>query len=416
MLTKIKNNRIVLVFQLFLTAAVFGLALFSLVKAEDIDCSQLTGDDKDKCEALEEKAQAYRDLINIKNKQANTVQNQLVLLNAEQERNRIQLQQTQAKADDLAQQIDNLNREIEYKENLIKYQQLILTGLIQSYYEYNQEGILKIVLINKDFSEIFNQSDYVEQTSNRVGEVLKAIQDAKAELQREYDDVQQKKIESDQLKKELSDRENDLQASEIQKQALLVKTQGEKEKYQQLLDNIDNEINNLEEQIAGTADYSSLPPDKDGYFTWPVNPHIITQKYGMTSYARSGAYGGKPHNGVDFGIAKGSNVYAVRAGKVVGSGDNGGYAYGKWIAIEHVDINGKKTVTLYGHLNEKKVSKGDKISEGEIIAKSGNTGNSTGPHLHFSVFVSNSFELKESQYVKGLYIPIGASVDPMKYL
>ncbi|MCK9379031.1 MAG: M23 family metallopeptidase [Candidatus Moranbacteria bacterium] len=131
----------------------------------------------------------------------------------------------------------------------------------------------------------------------------------------------------------------------------------------------------------------------------------------MTSYAKAGAYGGKPHNGIDFGISYAS-IFTAEDGKVIGSGDNGKYAYGKWIAIDH----GDGLVTLYGHLSKKDVSKGDKVKKGEKIGTSGNTGNSTGPHLHFSVFDKDTFETTESKIVDGLYIPTGASVNPMRYL
>jgi len=226
-----------------LIAAVFGLLffIFARSRADSVDCSQLTGDDKDKCEILEKKAQAYQDLIDIKNKQQHTLKDQMVLIDAEQTRNKTQLQQTQAQADQLTQQIGDLQQEISYKEDLVKYQQLILTGLLQSYYEDYQAGVLNIVLINKNFSEIFNKADYIEQSSSRVSEVLHTIQQAKIDLQNEYDDIQQKKQASEQLKKDLQSKSYDLQASEIQKQTLLSQTQGEEQKYQQLLARVEQQ-------------------------------------------------------------------------------------------------------------------------------------------------------------------------------
>ena len=105
-------------------------------------------------------------------------------------------------------------------------------------------------------------------------------------------------------------------------------------------------------------------------------------------------------------------IYAAGNGKVIGSGSNGKYAYGNWIAIDH----GDGLVTLYGHLSSKSVSRGDSVKRGDKIGISGNTGFSTGPHLHFSVFVKSSYEVVQSKYVKGLMIPTGAGVNPMKYL
>lgn len=228
---------------LFLVAAIFGLLFFNFVRsrAESVDCSQLTGDDKDKCEILEKKAKAYQDLIDIKNKQQHTLKDQMALIDAEQTRNKTQLQQTQTQAEQLNQQIGDLQQEISYKEDLVRYQQLILTGLLQSYYEDYQAGVLNIVLINKDFSEIFNKADYIEQSSSRVSEVLNTIRQAKIDLQNEYDDIQKKKQASEQLKKDLQSKSYNLQATEIQKQTLLSQTQGEEQKYQQLLARVEQQ-------------------------------------------------------------------------------------------------------------------------------------------------------------------------------
>ena len=87
-------------------------------------------------------------------------------------------------------------------------------------------------------------------------------------------------------------------------------------------------------------------------------------------------------NAVDFGAAIGTTVEASAAGTVIiakGSGYNGGY--GNYIVINHTD----GSQTLYGHLSSLSVSVGDTVSQGQTIAKSGNSGKSTGPHLHFKI-------------------------------
>lgn len=282
MVIKIKNNRIVLIFELLLTAAVFGLALFSLVKAEDIDCSQLTGDNKKKCEILEKKAEDYQDLIDIKNKQQSTLQKQMEIINTEQARTQAELADTKSKAEDLTGKINDLERDISYKEDLISYQKLILVGMMQSYYEYYQQGVLDLVLINRDFSTILNQSDYLEQTSVKVNEILDSIQKAKTELENQQNDLVQKKEESEKLKQDLEQKKQDLLASEAQKQNLLVQTQGEEAKYQQLLSRVEaqkkelfnfSEAPNLAEVDASVSSYAK--PDKK---YWASTSWYFSQK------------------------------------------------------------------------------------------------------------------------------------------
>ncbi|RKE86806.1 M23 family metallopeptidase [Epilithonimonas arachidiradicis] len=89
------------------------------------------------------------------------------------------------------------------------------------------------------------------------------------------------------------------------------------------------------------------------------------------------------HKGLDVAVAYGSPVKAAAAGKVIFSGVRGGY--GNCVMIEH----GNGLVTLYGHLSELLVETNDRVKVNQIIAKSGNTGRSTGPHLHYEVHKNN---------------------------
>jgi peptidoglycan hydrolase CwlO-like protein len=282
MRAKIKNNQIVLILGLFLTAAVFGLALFSSVLADDIDCGQLTGDDKKKCEILEKKAEDYQDLIDIKNKQQATLQKQMQLIDTEQARTQAELATTKSESEELEIKISDLERDISYKEDLVSYQRLILTGMMQSYYEYYQQGVLDLVLINRDFSSILNQADYMEQTSVKINEILDSIQKAKAELESEQNDLEQKKQESEKLKQTLEQKKYDLLTTEAQKQNLLTQTQGEEAKYQQLLTRVEaqkkelfnfSEASNLAEIDASVGSYAK--PDSK---YWASTSWYFSQK------------------------------------------------------------------------------------------------------------------------------------------
>ncbi len=93
---------------------------------------------------------------------------------------------------------------------------------------------------------------------------------------------------------------------------------------------------------------------------------------------------GNRHEGIDIGMPVGSEVKAADGGKVIFSGQKG--AYGLCIIIDH----GGNIETLYGHNSKLLVKKGDKVFKGQAIAKSGNTGRSTGPHLHFEVRVNGT--------------------------
>ena len=89
------------------------------------------------------------------------------------------------------------------------------------------------------------------------------------------------------------------------------------------------------------------------------------------------------HKGVDIAAPMGTDVYCAAQGKVIFAGQKSGY--GNCVIIEH----GNGLATLYGHLSELLVKTDEKVYVNQIIAKSGNTGRSTGPHLHYEVHKNN---------------------------
>ncbi len=113
-----------------------------------------------------------------------------------------------------------------------------------------------------------------------------------------------------------------------------------------------------------------------GEFAYPVTGEITSAFGGRES---PGGIGSTDHKGIDIGVAMNSDVAAADGGKVTYAGWNGGYGY--MVRVDH----GNGRVTEYAHLNGYYVQKGQSVKKGEVIALSGSTGNSTGPHLHFGV-------------------------------
>ncbi|MEV6852262.1 transglycosylase family protein [Streptomyces microflavus] len=114
-----------------------------------------------------------------------------------------------------------------------------------------------------------------------------------------------------------------------------------------------------------------------------------------TAYRQAGSWSSGYHTGVDFPVPTGTSVKAVASGRVVSAGWAG--AYGYEVVIRHED--GK--YSQYAHLSALHVSEGQSVSGGQRIARSGSTGNSTGPHLHFEVRLGPGY---------------GSDVDPLAYL
>ncbi len=231
---KIKNKKIK--FKLF---AILLFAFFFLrakdMLADSNDCSALTGDAQNKCEDLEKKAKIYEDLIKLKNKQQDALAGQLDSINTAQAQTAAQLQEAQKQVQTLQQQIDGLEQDIKDGEAAMDFQKKILAGLMQSYYEYDQQGILPLVLAGKAFSETINQLDFVEQSGDKVSGLLIEIQQSRQKLVDNQSSLRQKKEEIDNAKNNLINKKENLQSTENQKTNLLVQTQGEEAKYKQLL-------------------------------------------------------------------------------------------------------------------------------------------------------------------------------------
>jgi murein DD-endopeptidase MepM/ murein hydrolase activator NlpD len=124
--------------------------------------------------------------------------------------------------------------------------------------------------------------------------------------------------------------------------------------------------------------------------TRPLTQSIITSGFG----ARLDPFLGRPaiHPGIDFAALEGSPAHATAAGTVILAGYNGGY--GNEVEIDH----GNGITTRYGHLSEIDVQVGQVVSKGAVVGKTGSTGRSTGPHLHYEVRVD------------------GTAVDPMTFI
>ena len=121
----------------------------------------------------------------------------------------------------------------------------------------------------------------------------------------------------------------------------------------------------------------------------------ITSDFGYRKSPVAGAT--THHSGIDIGVPAGTPVKAIADGIIIAA-SGGMRGYGNGVFIDHGIINGKRIVSEYGHLSKFEVKNGDKVHQGQVIAESGNTGISSGPHLHITIRENN--------------IP----VDPKKYI
>lgn len=137
-------------------------------------------------------------------------------------------------------------------------------------------------------------------------------------------------------------------------------------------------------EVAAVAQIVKRGTKSKPTYMYPVTNWVVTSPYGSRW--------GRMHEGIDVGVPIGTTVRASRAGQVVTAGRVGGY--GNCVIIDH----GDGVCTRYGHLSQITTSVGQYVNQGDQVALSGNTGRSTGPHLHFEIRVG------------------GQAVDPAPYL
>ena len=235
------------------------------------------------------------------------------------------------------------------------------------------------------------------------------------------------------LQWEYRDRKKVADIARTTQNQLLSETKNKQSNYEKLLAEkkerkalFELEMRDAEAELKEALNPSLIPSAREGVLSWPLKNVIITQYFGNTEFATKNPsiYSGHGHNGIDLGAPIGTAILSAREGTIKGSGDTDAVcpnaSYGKWIFVEH--DNGLST--LYAHLSFIKGETGATVARGDIIGYTGNTGYSTGPHLHFTVFATDAVAIGElkskicgaSTYKIPLLTKTGGYLNPLSYL
>lgn len=320
--------------------------------------------------------------------------------------------------------IDSLSRDIDEKEEAIARNRAGLAETLRVIRARDETSYVAMLLGNSALSEFFGELEALGRLEERIKEQLGNLSLLREKLTVSQKEAEEKENELKNFKEELDDRRAIAQDSKRKSDNLLKETKNKESAYQRILAEreakrakILDELEAIEDELRRLIDPSLLPTKVKGILAWPMKDPLVTQYFGLTDFATSygsDVYNGKGHNGIDFRAPIGTPVYAAEDGavKAVGNTDSvcPGGSYGKWIIIDHSN----NLSTLYAHLSLQKIASSQTVKRGELIGYSGRTGYVTGPHLHFTVYASQTFRL--AQTIHCGKVPAGGYVDPLDYL
>ena len=430
----IARYTLLLIFISLLTITMSGVSVFAqnedLLEALEEQLEEKAG----AIEEIEEEIDAYQEQLVEINQEKQTLQGALRELDLSRDRISAQINLTQQEIDLTTLEIQKLRLEIKDKESNIELNNDALGETIRRIDQAESQSLIETLLAYNNLSEFWIEADDLSQFSVIVQNDLTELAQLTKELEGQKKEFETTENELMNLRNEFQIRGQAVDANRSAQDQLLQATKNEESTYQQLLsqkvaerEKFLRELASIEAEIQIVIDPSKIPDSGDGILTWPVDTVRITQNFGQTAFATQNpqVYSGSGHNGIDFGVPTGSNIRSTLTGMVVGTGNTdeqpGCYSYGKWVLVEHP--NGLSS--LYAHLSSIGVSRGQTVGTGEIIGFSGNTGYSTGPHLHFTIFASDGVQLKRLGDVKkvtgcsNMTIPIApheAYLNPLSYL
>lgn len=216
----------------------FVFLAFCHIYAEN-SISSLSNENQDDYEELKRKAETYRQIIEIKEKQGETLANQLSITDSNIQQVQSQINLSEEEISDLNTQIIRLSRQITEKESLIAFQKDLLSDIIQSYYEASKTGVMATYLSGEDIASFIIKKDRIAQTGDKIQKLVNSIAETKKTLENQSSDLDKKKGEVIAKSQELQDKNENLASIKERKQTLLAQTQGDEERYRQLLANVE---------------------------------------------------------------------------------------------------------------------------------------------------------------------------------
>lgn len=235
--------RFAMIFLIFLLCKIV-LAQSTTDSAANSNQQQIQ-DKQEQIEDLQKKAESYRQMIEMKQNKAQTLQNQIELMEGQIASLENDIAKLQEQIDTTTKDINSLISQIEEKEKEIDYKKELLGSVLQAYYENNQDSLVELMLRDISLSNYLSQPDYVAQTGAKVDEVLTSVISARDELTEDKRKLEKKNNELKEKQGQVGEKKHYLDNEQGSKEVLLTETQGEEQRYQDLLARVEQQKQEL---------------------------------------------------------------------------------------------------------------------------------------------------------------------------
>lgn len=313
----------------------------------------------------------------------------------------------EAAIEELEEQISILESSITQKEKELKEKQeefekntKLLEDRLVVMYETGETSFLDILFNSASIIEFISNYYMISQIAECDKELLDSIEEEEKQIEETKNTLEEQKEQVDSAKREKVTKTNLLKSQKSERETKAANLSAEEKALQVKIDDYNKQVDKIEAQIQEALRKAQQQVSQstggsglkfDGSFIWPCNNKIVTSAVKIRW--------GRWHKGLDIG-ARYENVYASASGYAYPMENPGGY--GHYIMVVH----GDGYITLYGHLNAYKISYGQYVSQGQVIAQSGNSGASQGAHLHFEIRRASSL----SNYFSSSFL------NPLDYL
>jgi len=362
-------------------------------------------DSTDVIQNLDAEISQYQQQLNHVSGERKTLETAVKELQLTDKRLQTSIQSTSFKIEDTEKNIQTIDLTISEIEDKIDRNKYLIIKYIQSINEIEYTPITLSILGDRELSSMiqtlnsYNRLQYVFNTE------VKNFTDHLEDLGVSKRTKEEERAYFENLVSDNKIEKATIQKTKSQKDNLLKTTKSQESEYQKLINEktalkkqFEDSLSQLESQLHYVLDPKSYPQPKFGIFSWPLDYVFITQPFGLTADSfklysyRSGVWSGR-HTGVDF-RANNDKVYSIGVGTVIDFGNTDlvcpNASYGGWVLVRH--DNGLSSI--YSHLSSVIASKGQKVQAGTLIAISGNSGYSTGPHLDLKLVPSDAVSVE----------------------